>query len=182
MKQTAIAALFLMLACSANAEDPSYKWSLGGSISYSDYERDDKLVNDSGAGIKIHEQYRINRWIGLEGAFYDSPEFKDDFTPDTPGDESETTYQGVTAHGVIYLPSPAEKIDFFLKGGYFYFFNVELKIDGIKTDDTTEDGLSLGFGTAIEANENIGLRVEFDWYDVSSADLWTIGIGAEYRF
>ena len=182
MKQTATAVMILFFACGANAENEYAEWRLGGSISYSDYERDDGTVSDGGIGIKISQQYRFNKWVGLEAAFYDSPEFKDDFTPDEPGGESETSYQGLTFHGIGYLPSPHEKIDFFLKGGYFYFFNVDLVVDGITVDDTTEDGLSLGAGAAFQATDKVGLRVEFDWYDVSGADLWTLGIGAEYRF
>jgi opacity protein-like surface antigen len=182
MKQAAMAVMVLLAAWSAHAENEYAEWRLAGSISYSDYQRDDDTVNDGGVGIKISQQYRFNKWFGLEAAFYDSPEFKDDFTPDTPGGESETSYQGLSFDGIGYLPSPSEKIDFFLKGGYFYFFNVDLSIDGVKVDDTTEDGLTLGAGTAIEVTDKVGLRVEFDWYDVSGADLWTLGIGAEYRF
>jgi len=182
MKQIAMAAMLLLIACGANADDEAAEWRFGGTIAYSDYDRNDGFVNDTGTGFKIFQQYRFNSWIGVEGAFYDSPEFKGDFTPNVAGGESETTFQGFTLAGIAYLPSPADTIDFFLKGGYYYFFNTELKVDGIKTDSYTEDGLTLGAGTAFQVTDNVGLRVELDWYDVSGADLWTVGIGAEYRF
>jgi len=174
--------MLLLVACGANADNEDAEWRLGGTLAYSDYERDDGFVSDSGVGFKIFQQYRFNSWFGIEGAFYDSPVFKGDFTPNTAGGESETTFQGVTLDGILYLPLQVEKIDFFLKGGYFYFFNTELKVDGIKTDTSREDGYTFGGGVAFQAADKVGLRVEYDWYHVSGADLWTIGIGAEYRF
>jgi len=182
MKQTAIAVLLLLVTCSANADNEAAEWRIGGSLVYSDYQRNDGLVEDSGAGFKAHAQYRFNSWIGVEGGFFVSPEFKDDSTPVASGGETETTYQGVTLHGIAYIPSPVEAMDFYVKGGYFNFFDVNLKVDGVTPDTGNEDGLAFGLGTSVQAADNIGLRVEFDWYDVSDADLWTIGVGAEYRF
>ena len=51
MKQTAIAAIFLMLACTAYAADDAAGWRIGGSIDYSDYERSDKQISDTGTGF-----------------------------------------------------------------------------------------------------------------------------------
>lgn len=174
--------MLLLVACSANAANEGAEWRIGGSISFSDYERDDALVDDSSTGIKAHAQYRFNSWVGVEGAFYVSSDFKDDAVPASGGGETETSFQGVTLDALAYLPSPSERIDFFLKGGYFDFFDTDLKVDGVTTDTGSDDGLKLGAGSAIQATDDIGIRVEFDWYDVSGADLWTIGIGAEYRF
>ena len=182
MKLAAIAVLGLLFAANATADDELQKWRIGASLSYSDYETNDGSVSDSGMGIKAHAQYLINEWLGVEGAFYVSPEFKGIEDINVSGGETETTYQGVTLHAAGYLPSPSERIDLFLKGGYFNFYDVNLKVDGSSVDSGSDDGLTLGFGTAFDAGNDIGVRVEFDWYDTSGADLWSIGIGAEYRF
>ncbi len=34
----------------------------------------------------------------------------------------------------------------------------------------------------LNVSDNIGIRAAFDWYDVNNADLWALGLGAEYQF
>ena len=182
MIKATIAVLGMLVTVNAVGEEQAAKWRVGASLSYSDYETSDVSVSDSGMGIKAHAQYLFNEWLGVEGAFYVSPEFKDIQDINVAGGETETTYQGVTLHAVGYLPSFSERIDLFLKGGYFNFYDVNLKVDGATADSGSDDGLALGFGTSFDAGNDIGVRVEFDWYDTSGAELWTIGIGAEYRF
>ena len=180
MKQTAIAVMLLMVACTANAETEASQWRVGGSLSYSEYERDDGEVDDSGIGFKVHGQYRLNSWAGIEGAYYISPDFKGN-TTQTSGGETETSYKGITVDGIVYLPAPIEEMDIFLKGGYFNF-DSELEGDSGIVGSGSEDGPKLGLGAGILTDNDIGIRVDFDWYDTSGAELWTIGIGAEYRF
>ncbi len=182
MKQTAIAAIFLMLACVANAADDAAQWRIGGSIDYSDYERDDKLISDTGSGFKLFAQYRFNSWFGTEGAYYVSPDFSGDVTPLSGGGETDTSYQGLMLHGIGYVPLPGDRLDVFLKAGYYNFFDVKLQIDGQTTDTSSEDGLALGIGTSLQATDHLGVRLEGDWYDIGGAELWSVGLGLEYRF
>ena len=187
MKLTAMAAMLLLAAGGVMAEDNATDfnaagWRLGGSVSYAKYDTDDGTVHDGGAGFKGFATYRLNQWIGFEGSFFVSPEFDADLTPNVAGGETETTYQGITFYGIGFLPSPVERMDFYLKGGYFNFFDLTVKTDNVTTDTGSDDGLALGIGTAIDAGDNIGIRVEAHWYDTTGADLWTIDIGAEYRF
>jgi opacity protein-like surface antigen len=182
MRQTAIAAILLMLAGASNAADDVTQWRIGGSVDYSDYERDDGQIKDSGTGFKFFAQYRFNSWFGAEGAFYVSPDFSGDVTPLSGGGETDTSYQGLTLHGVGYVPFPGDRFDVFLKAGYYNFFDVKLQIDGQTTDTSSEDGLALGIGSSVQATDKVGVRVEVDWYDVGGAELWTVGLGLEYRF
>lgn len=182
MKRTVLAAMLLLAACNVLADNEAAEWRIGASLSYSEYERDDNLIDDASTGFKAHAQYRFNQWAGVEGGFYVSPDFKDDVAPTSGGGEAETSFQGITLNGIAYLPSPIESVDLFLKGGYFNFFDADLEVDGVTTDSGDEDGLTLGLGASLDTEDGIGIRVEFDWYDTKGADLWTIGIGAEYRF
>jgi opacity protein-like surface antigen len=186
MKKTAIAALLLLAACSATAADDAAdnasEWRIGASLAYSNYERSDGLVDNDGVGAEFFAQYRFNSWLGAEGAYYVSPEFTGDSDPIAAGGETETSFQGVSLNAIGYLPLPGDRIDFFLKAGYFSFFDVNLKVDGASVDTSSDDGLALGVGFSVGATDNIGLRAEFDWYDVSGADLYTVDIGVEYRF
>jgi len=184
MKLTAMAALLLLIAGSAFADENFEKWRVGGSVVYTDYEAvyPAGRVNTGETGFKAHAQFRPNAWLGVEMAYFLGPDLKGDLKPLQAGGESDSTYKGLTLHAIGYLPSPVERMDFFLKGGY-YNFDVNLKVDNVVTDSGSTDGLALGLGTAIDAADNLGIRVEFDWYDISgNVDMWTIGIGAEYRF
>jgi hypothetical protein len=184
MKLTAIAAMLLLVAGNATADDELAKWRVGASLTYDDYEGEfaEGTVSDGGTGFKAYAQYRASSWLGLEGAFYVSPEFKDDFTPNDQGGEVEVSYQGFTFEAIGYLPSFSERMDFFVKAGYFNFYDFTAEVVDGSSSSGGADGLALGLGTAIDAGENLGIRLEFDWYDTPDAELWSIGIGAEYRF
>jgi len=182
MKRIAITAVLILVACGASADNEDAEWRVGASLAFSDYERDDGTVDNDGMGFELFAQYRFNSWIGLEGSYYVSPEFKGDADPVASGGETETTYQGFALNGIGYLPLPSDRLDLFVKAGYFNFFDVNIKTDGQTTDTSSDDGLALGAGLSVGATENIGIRVEVDWYDVAGAELWTVDIGLEYRF
>ena len=120
--------------------------------------------------------------LAQKALFYVSPDFQGDANPAAAGGETETSYQGVTLNAIGYLPLPVEQIDFFVKAGYFNFFDVNLKVDGVTSDTGSDDGLMLGGGISVSATDHIGLRVEYDWYDLSGADFYTVDFGVEYRF
>lgn len=182
MKRLAVAALLCAFAGPAVADDHD-NWRIGASLVYSDFESDDgSNGNDGGVGFKAHALYKFTEIFGVEGAYYISPEFKGDQTPDVAGGETSLTYSGITVHALAFLPSPVERMEFFGKVGYFDFFDVDLEVDGASADSGSDDGLALGAGISIDAGDNIGVRLELDWYDTSGAQLYTIGLGGEYRF
>jgi opacity protein-like surface antigen len=182
MKRIAIAAIFFLIACVANADNEAAGWRIGGALAYADFKRNDGLIDDSSVGFKIFAQYRFNSWLGAEGAYYNSSDFSGDTTPGAGGGEADTSYKGFSIDAIGYIPLPGDRFDLFLKAGYVDFTNVTLKIDGADVNTGTEDGLTLGFGASVRATDVIGIRVEFDWYDTNAADLWSMNLGAEYRF
>lgn len=182
MTRVTVAVILVSISFGAYADEKFAEWRLGGSLVYSDYQRDDGVIEDAGTGFKIFAEYRFNRWFAVEGNFFSSPDFEGDADPVAAGGEAETSMQGAILSGIAFLPSPVERIDFFAKAGYFNFFDLNLKVDGNATDTGSADGLTLGAGLAVRATESIGIRLEFDWYDLPGAELWTVGLGAEYRF
>lgn len=182
MKRTAIAALFFLMACVAHADNEAAGWRVGGGLAYGDFKRDDGLIDDSTMGYKLFAQYRFNSWIGAEGAYYDSGDFSGDTTFGAEGGEADIFYHGFSIDAIGYIPVPSDRVDLFLKAGYVAFTNVELTVDGNDAGSTDEDGLTYGLGISIRATDKVGIRVEFDWYDTNAAELWSINIGAEYRF
>jgi opacity protein-like surface antigen len=182
MKRTAIAVIFFLIACVADADNEAAGWRIGGALAYGDFERNDGSIDDTRVGFKMFAQYRFNAWLGAEGAYYNSSDFSDDVTPQASGGELDASYKGFSISGVGYIPLPGDRIDLFIKGGYVDFTNVKLKVDGVDVNTRSEDGLTLGFGASVRATDVTGIRAEFDWYDTSAADLWTVNLGAEYRF
>ena len=182
MKRTAIAAIFFLVACIANADNDNAGWRIGGGLAYSEFDRSDGLIDDSSVGFKVFAQYRFNSWIGAEGAYYNSSDFSGDTTPLAGGGEADISYKGFSLSAIGYVPLPGDRVDLFLKAGYVDFSNVKLKLDGADVNTRTEDGLTLGLGTSVRATDVIGLRAEFDWYDANAADLWSFSLGVEYRF
>ena len=182
MNKAALVVLGILFAVNATADDHVPQWRIGASLAYSDFQTNDGSTNDGGTGIKAHAQYRFNQWLGLEGAYYVSPDFKGDLNVNVSTGQTETSYQGVTLEAIGYVPLPNDRVDLFLKGGYFSFYDRNIEIDGVTADSSSDDGLALGMGVAFDAGDSLGVRCEFDWYDTSGADLWTLGIGVEYRF
>ena len=182
MKRTAIAAIFFLMACVANADNDDAGWRIGGALAYSEFDRSDGLIDDSTTGFKLFAGYRFNSWLGAEGAYYNSADFSGDLTPGAGGGEADISYKGFSISGVGYIPLPGERVDLFVRAGYVDFTNVKLKIDGADVNTRTEDGLTLGLGTSLLVTDAIGIRLEFDWYDTNAADLWSFNLGAEYRF
>jgi opacity protein-like surface antigen len=182
MKFSVIVAILFLTAGIATAESNAPGWRVGAALAYGEFDRNDGLIDDSTVGFKLFGQYRFNSWIGAEGAYYNSSDFSGDTTPGAVGGEADTSYKGWSLSGVGYIPLPGDRLDLFLKAGYVDFTNIKLKIDGVELNSRSEDGLTLGLGASVRATDRIGIRVEFDWYDVNTADLWSFNLGAEYRF
>ena len=182
MKQITIVATCLVIAFIAadvGAQDTVSGWQIGGSVVTSEFERDDGLIDNNSFGFKLHTQYRFNSWLGLEGAWYNSGEFSTDAL--TPQEEVDITYQGVQIQGLVYIPFPVEKLDFFVKGGYFNF-DVDSTIAGDNSGSGSDSGAVLGTGFSLGITDSLHIRTEFDWYDTADAELWTVGLGLEYHF
>ncbi|MDP6449679.1 MAG: outer membrane beta-barrel protein [Lentisphaeria bacterium] len=183
MKQTIMAACCLALAvltCTASADDTGIGWHIGGSAVTAKLKRDDGLVNDTNVGYKLFAQYQFNSWFGLEGDFFNSGGISSNRLT-ANGAKVELVYKGFSLQGIAYIPVPWEDFEFFVKGGYFDF-DVDSTIDGDDGGRGNDGGAKLGTGIAVRITESMNLRTEFDWFDTSGADFWTIGLGLEYRF
>ena len=188
MRRIAIAAMFCLVAFSAHAEKG--EWRVGAHAAFSDFEGDDTFpVDDSTVGFRLTAQYKIFSWLGVEGAYYNSGDFEEDLDPGSPEGEVELSFKGFSIGGVGYLPIPSEDIEVYGKVG-FYDFDVDLSgggaLLGVGSDVTVslghDDGLTLGAGAAVSIAEDFAIRADFDWFDVENSDMWSVGLGVEYRF
>lgn len=188
MKPFAMAAIFLMVAFSAQGADDG-GWRIGAHAAFSDFEGDPTFpVDDSTVGFKLTGQYKFTSWLGLEGAYFNSADFEEDLDPGSSTGEVELSLKGFSIAGVGYIPIPSEEIEIFVKLGY-YDFDVDLTgsdLIGPGSDVTVslghDDGLTAGAGAAISIAEDFAIRADFDWYDIENSDMWSVGLGVEYRF
>ena len=76
MKRTAGIALLGLFTLSAQAgpADPGLLVGVSGMLT--SYEIDGDVFDDEAVGAKLSVQYRINRYIGIEGSWLDSGSFE----------------------------------------------------------------------------------------------------------
>lgn len=181
MKTITTSVLALVLAIgAADAHEAVAGWRIGGSAMVSSLKRDDGLVDDSEIGFKVFGQYKFNRWLGLEGAYYNSGELASSATS-AFGSKVDLLYQGGIGHALLFIPLAWESTEFFLKAGYFAF-NVDSTIDGLSGGNGTDNGAAVGAGLSIHLTEKMHFRTTADWYDAEGADLWSFELGLEYLF
>jgi hypothetical protein len=169
-----------VIAGNANAHDAKAGWQIGASAVTSELNRDDKIVDGSSIGFKLHAQYKFNSWLGLEGAYYYSGDFSSDASS-AGGDKVQLVYKGVIIQGIGYIPLPWDEVQLFVKGGYFDS-RVDSTINGANAGTGSDDGSVFGTGLSIHVTESFHFRTEFDWFNTNKADLWTVGLGLEYHF
>jgi len=183
MKRTTMVAICLALAfiaSNASAQDDTKAgWQIGASVVTGLLKRDDDLIDNNAFGFRIFTQYRFNKWFGIEGSYYNS----DDFSKDAikPGEPLDVLYRGPQIEGILYIPSPMEELDIFVKGGYFDF-SVSSTIGGDNSSSGSDTGAVFGAGVALKITERMSFRTALDWYDVTDAELWTVDLGLEYHF
>jgi hypothetical protein len=85
-----------LAACPALAADDNGAWNAGLAASFGEYSFDSDQLDDSSAGFKLFAGYRLNEWLGFEGAFHDFGDFEEDLDPPNPGG-SCMRRSGVTA-------------------------------------------------------------------------------------
>jgi len=174
-----IASCAVMMPAHAGTADPG--WRVGGAVLFSEYSLDNDTIDDSSIGFKGYAQYRFGKYLGIEGGFLTSGEFEEDTNPAAPGGKATITATGFSLDVVGYLPLTTENFQLFGKAGY-YNIDQDLEIDGGNGTTRSADGLTGGVGAEFAVSENLAIRLEGDWYDLDSADFWTVGLGVNYQF
>jgi len=188
MKQFLFAGALALASWAAQAAPDVPGWRIGIAASFADFDWTDddlELISDSTAGAKLYAQYQFNPWFAIEGAYHNTGEFSDDVAgsddPNLGNGNYELGFTGFSAAAIGYLPVPGDEIKFFGKVGYFDFED-ELSLEDNVISNGSEYGLMAGFGANLQITDRVGLRVDYDWFDIDVGDLWAINLGIEYHF
>jgi hypothetical protein len=88
-------------------------WNIGAAASFADYSFYDNSVDDSNVGLKLFGGYRINKWFGLEAAYYDFGDFSE--APPSPAPAIDVNLDGYSGSVLLYAPIKNKDIDIFAK-------------------------------------------------------------------
>lgn len=180
MKNAAGIALLGLFSLSAQAgpADPGLLVGVSGMLT--SYEINGDLFDDEAVGAKLSLQYRVNKYLGIEGSWLDSGKFRDDTNPDSPGGSVNIDLDGMSIQAIGYLPLGSEDIQLYGKAG-IYDFDQKLETDA-GSSKRGANGLTFGFGTQIAMSSKVSLRIEGDVFDLDGGDFWTVSLGANYHF
>jgi opacity protein-like surface antigen len=198
MKRMMMAAALFLAVSIASAQDDTdtdARFRVGVAAAFSDYKGDPTLpISDSALGVQLYAQAKLNSWFGVEGGYFSSGEFETNLSPNSttcnPDEfcDAGVEFKGFSLTAVGYLPIGGDDsdIDFYGKIGAYNFdieMNQRIGSSTVPGSLGSSSGLTAGAGAVINVGDNIGVRTEFDYYDVENTEhLWTLAMGLEYRF
>ncbi|MCC7256945.1 MAG: outer membrane beta-barrel protein [Gammaproteobacteria bacterium] len=189
MKRTAMFALLALAGGSVHADGEFGGARIGAAAAFGEFKGDDvpaaelgnNFIKDNAVGFKVYGQYPLNDWFAVEGAYHFSNDFEDrSQSEDLPG-KLQLSFSGFSVQGVVYIPTTFEEFDAYLKAGYFDFDD-DLALSGANIDSSSEQGFAAGGGLLIHIGDNLGVRLDIDWFNADVGDLSSVNLGIEYAF
>jgi OOP family OmpA-OmpF porin len=169
MRRTIVTAILAICAASSvGFAGPLY---VGGSYGNTKIESDstsfDFDANDP--GWKVFAGFRFLKFFGVEGGYVDFG---------SPTDSNTTIdASGWDAFGVGALP--LGPIDLFAKVGAIRW-STDVDIPGKTISD---DGTDAAYGVGVLFHiSHIGIRAEYEQFKLQDSDIYSVSVGAEWRF
>ena len=181
MKRVLTAAVIGLIGTTALAADDKTGWNAGVGAVFGQYKFDSNQLDDSSLGFKAFGGYRFNKWLGVEGAYYNFGQFSEDLDPPNPGGDAKADLDGFSGSALVYAPVGGEDLDIYGKVGY-YNFDQQVTVDNVSAGSNSPEGLLLGAGARLYVSEQLAVRAEGEWFDINDGDLWSINLGIEYLF
>jgi opacity protein-like surface antigen len=185
MKRTAMVGLLALASWSAQAaEVPG--WRIGAAATFGDFEGSavpeaslpDRFIEDNDVGFKLHGQYQLNDWLGIEAAYHDLGDFEEKHTAQG---KMQISVAGFTAQGLLYIPV-SDEIQVYAKAGYAYDMDEDLTVNNGSTSSDSENGFVWGGGASIQIAEHVGIRMDYDQFNLDVGEVWSVNLGVEYYF
>jgi OOP family OmpA-OmpF porin len=131
--------------------------------------------DDEGSGFKIFGGYKFNQNFGVEASLVDLGEF----SATGPGGTASVGVDGFGVAAVGMIPI-SQKFDIFGKVG-IYMWDAS---GGGVASGISDDGSDIMFGAGVNWSilNRLGLRAEWERFDVDGDDVDFISIGAQFNF
>lgn len=192
MKRLTMLVALILVASAAQAQDEGSsgnRFRVGAAAAFADYKGDPSFpIEDSGLGVEFYAQVNLTKSFAAEVGYFNSGGFEQDLDPGETDGLTEVRLGGFNVSALWYLPLFQDSdtdLDLFLKAGlYDYDIDITSVVGNSKIPSSLghSTGVLAGGGFVLNISENIGIRAVFDWYDIDNADLWALGLGAEYQF
>jgi opacity protein-like surface antigen len=182
----AMALALTLMARPGSAQD--FGPFVGGSVGTTRYDICDQLFaagasscDDQSTGFKVFGGYAFNRYLAVEGGYVD---FGKMYAYSTgPGVTTDVLVNAYYLSGMAAIPLAGRASLFAKIGGQFW----EGEINGATptasaqaTDNGT--GLMYGAGASFDMSGNVGLRGEWERYDVDGNDVDMVSVGIVLMF
>jgi len=168
----------LCLTLLAGAASADEGLALGASYGYAKIDDSDSGLSFDGSdsGYKLFANYTFANGFGIEGGYVDFGSPDDNIL----GQVASIDASGWNLYGVGTL-GLSDGFDLFAKAGVVSW-EADSVLNGIRIDKDDGNDLALGIGAKFGSG-SLGLRTEFEWFDISDADaVWMASIGLEFRF
>ena len=166
----------MILGSTVNADEGL---SLGASYGYANIKTSDQdfTFDAADSGYKLFGTYMFSNGFGIEGGYTDFGAPDDDILGQVASIDAEAwSLYGVGALGL------SESFDLFAKAGVISW-DAESKVFGVPVDVDDGQDLALGIGAKFNTSGSLGLRAEFEWFDIDDADaVWMASVGFEFNF
>jgi opacity protein-like surface antigen len=176
-KITWVTSLCLVFLAGAASADEGL--AVGASYGYTSIEGSDGglSLDLSDTGYKLFGSYTFGNGFGIEGGYVDFGKPDDTLL----GQVATIDASGWDLYGVGNL-GVSDTVDLFAKAG-FISWEADSFINGVQVDVDDGEDLALGAGARWDATDALGIRAEFEWFDISDTDaVWMASVGFELRF
>ena len=147
---------------------------LGASVGQSGLEIDDFDYDASATGYKVIAGWRFLDWLAVEGNYVDFGSGDDRVA----GTKIETEADGFSLSAVGFLP--VGPVDLFARVGAVDW-SADLSSPGFGSG--SDDGTDLTYGIGAQFRVwSLGIRAEYEMFDISDADLDMISLGVTWTF
>ena len=128
--------------------------------------------DESDTGFKVFGGYKFFSWLGVEGAYINGgePSVKKSYAGET--ESLEIGVNTLVAAAIFALPV-GEQFELFVKPGWAYWDSrTTYRYSSTATsfrvsDDGGGAAFFIGAGASFNFTENLGMRVEYEWFDVA---------------
>lgn len=129
--------------------------------------------DEQDTGYKLFGGYKFFPWLAVEGAYMDGGSPSVTLKQGTDSLDIAIDVQALVASAVFTLPL-GDQFELFIKPGIAYWDSKTSgrlvqsgTVVGHGSQDDSGSAFFLGGGAAFNFNENLGVRLEYEWFDVA---------------